>query len=88
MATGTGEEAIELDELSESDLAEASAEGREGVRIWVDIKDPDWGEKLQEAYIAVLDAYGIEHGNGKKTVLLKGDPSILKGIDFVDKRVV
>lgn len=88
MATGTGEEAIDLDDLTEEELAHASTETNQGVRIWVDIKDPDWREKLKEAYIAILDARGISHGNGKKTVLLKGDPALLEGIDFVDKRVV
>jgi hypothetical protein len=86
MAPGAGEEAFELDELSENDLDHASAETNKGVRIWVDVNDPDWREKVKEAYIAVLNAYDIPHGNGRKTALLKGDPSILKGIDFVDKR--
>lgn len=86
---GIGEEAMDLDQLSESDITTKPTQEAPDVQIHVDINDPDWEEKVKESYRAWFKAIGKEvPSDDTPVILLKGDPSILEeaGVDYVDKR--
>jgi hypothetical protein len=44
---------------------------KSGVRILVDVKDPDWREKLVVAYTAAAEAMGIKFDPDQETIVIK-----------------
>lgn len=86
---GSSEEVADIDGTTNEapSMAPTRDRSKPSVRIHIDTSDPDWLDKVGEAYSRAAEALGLDLSQfeGKAPILLKGDPSIMpKG--FIDQR--